>query len=260
MSGIARPRSSLANVSGLPTPGTRRKSNIGSSPMASPSKSNEIASQMAELQAAIRKKDPASFSRPSSVLSMAAEDDAVEEVLASPEASPRKPFAFTSTSRSSMSRPGTLRKASSTSNTSVVESSPVRTGTPTTPGLAGRPPSSLSSSSYMSAHTHASASLSRARTPAASTSQFATPGRVARPSDAGGFLSTSTRTKTPRASSVHIAAPPVQPEVGDNVRALGMEGVLRYIGEVEFKPGTWAGIQLTGQYEGKGKNNGSVQG
>ena len=51
-------------------------------------------------------------------------------------------------------------------------------------------------------------------------------------------------------------------EVGDNVRieSLGFEGVLRYLGEIDGKPGMWAGVELSGGFAGKGKNNGSVAG
>ncbi|RDX54967.1 hypothetical protein OH76DRAFT_1397294 [Lentinus brumalis] len=51
-------------------------------------------------------------------------------------------------------------------------------------------------------------------------------------------------------------------EVGDNVRieSLGFEGVLRYFGEIDGKPGMWAGVELGGGFAGKGKNNGSVAG
>ena len=51
-------------------------------------------------------------------------------------------------------------------------------------------------------------------------------------------------------------------EVGDNVRieSLGFEGVLRYFGEIDGKPGMWAGVELSGGFAGKGKNNGSVAG
>ncbi|KAH0589374.1 hypothetical protein H2248_005132 [Termitomyces sp. 'cryptogamus'] len=50
--------------------------------------------------------------------------------------------------------------------------------------------------------------------------------------------------------------------VGDNVRieSLGFEGVLRYVGPIEGKQGTWAGVQLSGGFAGKGKNNGNVNG
>jgi CAP-Gly domain-containing linker protein 1 len=51
-------------------------------------------------------------------------------------------------------------------------------------------------------------------------------------------------------------------EVGDNVRieSLGFEGTLQYLGEIEGKTGQWAGVELSGGFAGKGKNNGSVDG
>ncbi|KAH9957889.1 hypothetical protein BC827DRAFT_1137068 [Russula dissimulans] len=49
-------------------------------------------------------------------------------------------------------------------------------------------------------------------------------------------------------------------EVGDNVRieSLGFEGTLRYLGDIDGKTGQWAGVELSGGFAGKGKNNGSV--
>ncbi|KAI0745313.1 hypothetical protein C8Q76DRAFT_806678 [Earliella scabrosa] len=51
-------------------------------------------------------------------------------------------------------------------------------------------------------------------------------------------------------------------DVGDQVRieSLGFEGTLRYLGEIDGKPGIWAGVELSGGFAGKGKNNGSVAG
>ncbi|THH28649.1 hypothetical protein EUX98_g5533 [Antrodiella citrinella] len=51
-------------------------------------------------------------------------------------------------------------------------------------------------------------------------------------------------------------------EVGDAVRieSLGFEGTLKYIGNIEGKPGLWAGVELNGGFAGKGKNNGTVAG
>lgn len=51
-------------------------------------------------------------------------------------------------------------------------------------------------------------------------------------------------------------------EVGDDVRieSLGYEGTLRYIGDIDGKPGLWAGVELGGGFFGKGKNDGSVNG
>jgi hypothetical protein len=51
-------------------------------------------------------------------------------------------------------------------------------------------------------------------------------------------------------------------ETGDAVRieSLAVEGVLRYLGEIEGKPGTYAGVELSGAFAGRGKNDGSVAG
>lgn len=51
-------------------------------------------------------------------------------------------------------------------------------------------------------------------------------------------------------------------EVGDNVRieSLGYEGTLRFKGEIDGKVGVWAGVELSGGFAGKGKNNGTVNG
>ncbi|KAJ1020623.1 hypothetical protein NDA16_004016 [Ustilago loliicola] len=51
-------------------------------------------------------------------------------------------------------------------------------------------------------------------------------------------------------------------EIGDLVRMEGSElvGVLRHLGPVGFKAGFYAGLELTGDSVGKGKNDGSVQG
>ncbi|KAG8832268.1 hypothetical protein FRC17_001627 [Serendipita sp. 399] len=51
-------------------------------------------------------------------------------------------------------------------------------------------------------------------------------------------------------------------EVGDPVKieSLALEGTLRFLGEIAGKPGQWAGVELSGEYAGKGKNDGSVAG
>lgn len=51
-------------------------------------------------------------------------------------------------------------------------------------------------------------------------------------------------------------------DVGDAVRieSLGFEGTLKYVGEIDGKPGMWAGVELSGGFAGKGKNNGTVAG
>ncbi|KAL0563615.1 hypothetical protein V5O48_018450, partial [Marasmius crinis-equi] len=52
------------------------------------------------------------------------------------------------------------------------------------------------------------------------------------------------------------------PEVGDAVRieSLGFEGILQFVGEIDGKQGLWAGVELSGGFAGKGKNDGSVAG
>ncbi|TFK44617.1 hypothetical protein BDQ12DRAFT_673277 [Crucibulum laeve] len=81
------------------------------------------------------------------------------------------------------------------------------------------------------------------------------------------------RAKTPT-SIRHVSRPPSRHsdvfsksinrvfDVGDNVRieSLGYEGMLRFMGEIEGKLGLWAGVELSGGFAGKGKNNGSVNG
>jgi CAP-Gly domain-containing linker protein 1 len=51
-------------------------------------------------------------------------------------------------------------------------------------------------------------------------------------------------------------------EVGDPVKieSLALEGTLRFLGEITGKPGQWAGVELSGKFAGKGKNDGSAAG
>ncbi|KAG6868925.1 hypothetical protein C0993_007699 [Termitomyces sp. T159_Od127] len=71
-----------------------------------------------------------------------------------------------------------------------------------------------------------------------------------------------THSRPPSRTSDAPKAAPKSFEVGDNVRieSLGFEGTLRYVGPIEGKQGTWAGVQLSGGFAGKGKNNGTVNG
>ena len=68
-----------------------------------------------------------------------------------------------------------------------------------------------------------------------------------------------------RQSNVHgrsVSRTGGQFEIGDDVRieSLGFEGILRFVGPIEGKPGEWAGVELSGGFVGKGKNNGSANG
>jgi hypothetical protein len=100
--------------------------------------------------------------------------------------------------------------------------------------ISGRPPSVASSSSTRSQPKPPE----RAKTPTS-----------ARPHSRQSDVFTRSSSRTGRAF-----------EVGDNVRieSLGFEGALRYLGEIDGKPGLWAGVELSGGFAGKGKNHGSV--
>ncbi|KAI9067367.1 hypothetical protein FKP32DRAFT_1588731 [Trametes sanguinea] len=117
-------------------------------------------------------------------------------------------------------------------------SSSVQTGARSLTASLARPGSSASSSSAVSA--------GQAKTPALSSGRVSTR-PPSRQSDV--FTRSASRAGRPF-------------DIGDNVRieSLGFEGVLRYLGEIEGKPGMWAGVELSGGFAGKGKNNGSVAG
>ncbi|GAA5867390.1 hypothetical protein JCM1840_002120 [Sporobolomyces johnsonii] len=64
----------------------------------------------------------------------------------------------------------------------------------------------------------------------------------------------------PLSRSDDEAAFDVGDEVTLEVAGEKMEGVVRFIGEVEGKAGTWGGVELDGAFAGRGKNDGSVKG
>ncbi|KAJ7262294.1 hypothetical protein B0H12DRAFT_1321913 [Mycena haematopus] len=101
-----------------------------------------------------------------------------------------------------------------------------------------------------------------------STSFAVRPSSVASSSSARGPERAKTPTTRPASRTSDVfgkstaRATPRAFEVGDNVRieSLGYEGTLRYIGGIDGKPGLWAGVELSGGFAGKGKNDGSVAG
>lgn len=105
--------------------------------------------------------------------------------------------------------------------------------------VAGRPSSSASASSTAGATPARTGPVTRTKTPSMRSSS--------RQSDV--FIRSTSRAGRPF-------------EVGDNVRieSLGFEGTLRYLGEIDGKTGQWAGVELSGGFSGKGKNDGSVNG
>jgi len=103
--------------------------------------------------------------------------------------------------------------------------------------VAGRPSSAASSSSTAGATPARPAPVARTKTPSIRTSSRQSDAHVRSSSRVGKSF-----------------------EVGDNVRieSLGFEGTLRYLGDIDGKTGQWAGVELSGGFAGKGKNDGSV--
>ncbi|GAA5968349.1 hypothetical protein JCM3765_002911 [Sporobolomyces pararoseus] len=84
----------------------------------------------------------------------------------------------------------------------------------------------------------------------------------ARPKTPNGFGSSTSRFASPLPSS--SASPSLNFEVGDQVtfevQGERMEGTVRFIGQVDGKAGEWGGVELSEEFSGKGKNDGSVKG
>ncbi|PIL36063.1 hypothetical protein GSI_01723 [Ganoderma sinense ZZ0214-1] len=135
--------------------------------------------------------------------------------------------------------------------------------------------SSLSPTSSASSASIQSLGLGFSTNGARSSSLVASVGGV-RPSSSASSASASSAGRTPSAKASAVRPPSRSSDifarsasragrpfdVGDNVRieSLGFEGVLKYFGEIDGKPGMWAGVELSGGFAGKGKNNGSVAG
>ncbi|TFK75264.1 hypothetical protein BDN72DRAFT_832116 [Pluteus cervinus] len=120
---------------------------------------------------------------------------------------------------------------------------------------------SISSLSPQSAPSGRRSVAARPSSSASATPRHPPPDRVKTPTASRPARSQS---RPPSRQSEPVARAPVssQFQVGDNVRieSLGYEGTLRYVGEIDGKPGLWAGVELSGGFAGKGKNNGSVSG
>ncbi|KAI0368331.1 hypothetical protein BV20DRAFT_469810 [Pilatotrama ljubarskyi] len=120
---------------------------------------------------------------------------------------------------------------------------------------------STSASSVQNSARSLTASLARPLS-AASSSSAVSAGATRTPASASGRISARPPSRQSDVFARSSSRAGRSFEVGDNVRieSLGFEGILRYLGEIDGKPGLWAGVKLSGGFAGKGKNNGSVAG
>ncbi|KIO25335.1 hypothetical protein M407DRAFT_25347, partial [Tulasnella calospora MUT 4182] len=230
-SALPTPGRQISN-SGIPTPGLRPRSSasghLGLDTHNLFSSTSTTADDMRALSDAIRSNDPSTYRTGSSGLASPALSDSV--------------FGFnggsTIIARKSVSSRPSLGRSTSRASTSTEPhgyANGLRSKTPTLPTARFAPRSSTAStaSSYVS-YDRPDSRQSEAR----SISRLG--------------HSAADRERMQRG----------QWEVGDPVRMenLGMEGTLRFLGEITGKAGTWAGVELLPGFAGKGKNDGSVAG
>ncbi|KAJ9476232.1 Nuclear fusion protein BIK1 [Pseudozyma hubeiensis] len=253
-SGIPTTPNSTHLRSGLPTPsGASRRISLAANSGPSPgSDSPDTRFKKQTLAEAISKNDPAKYRlsnpSPSSISSPAGKENS--------DADDNSPLL----TAGRLPRASLLSRKSHTSLRS--DTPPVR-ATPlpqTSPSASDVSPGSTSS-------------LARSRSPfassiASSSRAVATPKRYSDVHARTGFTP-SAISRTPSHTSSTTASRAREHlrrgrelEIGDLVRMDGSElvGVLRHLGPVDFKPGFYAGLELTGDSVGKGKNDGSVQG
>jgi CAP-Gly domain-containing linker protein 1 len=232
-------RVSGSATTGLPTPiGRRSRSSLG------PQQSNTFTSPDAEmneaLQEVLRTRPPSSMKTPHSDLTASNDPDTptgyghppsayLQAGLGKGHAAPRTPAARSKTPSSfgiglcHPSAPVTPSSARASSR----------------PSMSGRP------------------SFAASNLPAGITPR--------RPSMAASVSSSTPYNRRPesRASAVYESQRSQwTPTVGEGVRieSQGIEGTLRYLGEVQGKEGIFAGVELSAGFAGRGKNDGTVDG
>ncbi|KAG8956234.1 hypothetical protein FRC04_004311 [Tulasnella sp. 424] len=229
-SALPTPGRQISN-SGIPTPGRPRSSasgHMGADSNGLFSSTSTTADEMKALSDAIRANDPSTYRAGSSGLASPALSDSVFGFNGGATIVPRKSLS----SRPSLGRP-TSRASTSTEPNGY--SNGFRSKTPTLPAARFAPRSSTAST--------ASSYVSYDR-PESQQSEVHSLSRLGH--------NAADRERMQRG----------QWEVGDPVRMenLGMEGTLRFLGEIAGKAGTWAGVELLPGFAGKGKNDGSVAG
>ena len=228
--GIPKPRvSGISSIgrSALPTPGIRSRSMTGSGGPTPAATTNTTALP----QTPSDQEFANGTKRPVGRVSSAANDPA--------------------SSVSGLSKPSYLTKQPSSYSRTSISANVPRTSI-------GRPPSSTSASSSRQGDRTVPVTpprrQSKAYTPGSAV-KIGSTSKSSVTSRSESRLSDSLTRDSSRASQRPL-------EVGDPVKieSLNLEGTLRFLGEIAGKPGHWAGVELTGQFAGKGKNDGSAAG
>ncbi|CED82007.1 Cytoskeleton-associated protein and related proteins [Phaffia rhodozyma] len=237
LSGIPTPGRVSLGGSGLPTPSNRKVSLPPPLPNQSYQASEDKTLSRA-LSDAIRHNPPPGSSR----------NAPSEDTISSPGSQSFFNSNTNSSSISGASLTQTPRRPSSSasSNRSYMGSSSVALPLPRTPG-----PPALRSTGFPSTPTPGTSGMAARAGPRKSLLASSTPRMESRhEARPGSSLGTAVGGKGPAAGF----------NVGDRVRidSMGMEGLLAYVGKIDGKPGIWAGVELSGGFAGKGKNNGTV--
>ncbi|GAA5914168.1 hypothetical protein JCM6882_004944 [Rhodosporidiobolus microsporus] len=222
MSGLRPPSTPRASLLPTPggTPGTARRKSAIARP---PSAQAFAANEMSSLRQAISANDPSSYSSPAS------------------DAGDDSPYAV------GIALGGHLHEGSSGSNGGATRQAVLPGASRTGSAAGARPTGSARGVSRPSTpsgpHTPKTPTYARSRTPTgfgSSTNRFAGPLPLSKPDEPAQLA--------------------VGSEVTFEVAGEKMEGVLRFLGEIEGKAGSWGGVELDSTYAGKGKNDGSVAG
>ena len=160
--------------------------------------------------------------------------------------------------------PSSLRQVHT--GVAAVEDPDTPTNSSSTLGVTSRTPAALrartpSALGYGHHPTTPSTSRAASRTSARPSMGAATPLMNRRVSMASSTTSVTPHSRRPESRAAGMNGE-WKPVIGEMVRiqSMGVEGILRYMGETEFKAGFWAGVELQGGFAGMGKNDGSLNG
>ncbi|TXT13250.1 hypothetical protein VHUM_00617 [Vanrija humicola] len=202
---------------------------------------------------------PSSLRRPRSSLGpgapVAAKPDAAEMDQALKDVLRRRPPSSLGRSVSDTTDPDTPTQPSAADY-----STPGRSlQAPRTPAFRPRTPSAAIATPTAAARTGPRQSIAAPR--ASLIGSTSTPSRRTSMSTSTSAVATPTF-RRPESRASTMAEAKWSPQVGDRVRlpSHGYEGTLRYLGPTHIRDGIWAGVELEGGFQGKGRNDGSVDG